>query len=236
MDKFVNQYLSYLIAHEVGHTLGLRHNFHGSTLLAPEELNNLEMTRTRGMVSSVMDYVPVNLVPPGVEQGDYFPVIVGPYDRWAIEYGYKPFNAPNPVAELPYLRQIAQRSGEPELAYAADEDTLAGLDPAANWYDLSNNMLVYSQWQLENAQAMWSRLNRRTPIAGESYSEMRDMFHAVFVYYFQHAMNISLYVGGQSFSRNFAGDGRLPFEAISATKQRQALQTLNQYVFAVRCV
>ncbi|MBD2313045.1 zinc-dependent metalloprotease [Desertifilum sp. FACHB-1129] len=232
MDKFVNQYLSYLIAHEVGHTLGLRHNFHGSTLLAPEELNNLEMTRTRGMVSSVMDYVPVNLAPPGVEQGDYFPVIVGPYDRWAIEYGYKPFNAPNPVAELPYLRQIAQRSGEPELAYAADEDTLAGLDPAANWYDLSNNMLVYSQWQLENAQAMWSRLNRRTPIAGESYSEMRDMFHAVFVYYFQHAMNISLYVGGQSFSRNFAGDGRLPFEAISATKQRQALQTLNQYVFA----
>ena len=234
MDEYVNQYVSFLVAHEVGHTLGLRHNFHGSTLLMPEELNNTEITRTKGMVGSVMDYVPVNLAPPGVEQGDYFPTTVGPYDEWAIEYGYKPIQAITSIGELRELREIAQRAGEPELSFATDEDSFAGLDPAANLFDLSNDMLSYSQWQLENARAMWARLNKRFPVSGESYSEMREMFDAVFFYYIGQVLNATLYVGGQSFNRHYAGDrnGRLPFEPIPVEKQRQALKIISEYVFA----
>jgi len=217
MDKYVRQYLSFLVAHEVGHTLGLRHNFRGSTMLKPSELNDTSIARTRGMVASVMDYVAVNLAPLGVEQGDYFPVIVGPYDEWAIEYGYKPIS---PMRESQELRQIAQRAAEPELSYATDEDTLASLDPAANAFDLSSDMLRYSIWQLENAQAMWSRLAKSFPTSGsplrgrgvrgdlgESYSEIREMFDEVLLYYFQHARNATLYVGGQSFHRIYPGDG-----------------------------
>ena len=234
MEEYVKQYVSFLVAHEVGHTLGLRHNFHGSTLLAPEELNNREITRTKGMVSSVMDYVAVNLAPPGVEQGDYFPTTVGPYDEWAIEYGYKPIKAINSSGELRELREIARRAGEPELSFATDEDWFAGLDPAANLFDLSSDMLGYSQWQLENARAIWARLNERFPASGESYSEMREMFDTVFFYYFSQALNATLYVGGQSFNRHYAGDrnGRLPFEPIPVEEQRQALKIVSKYVFA----
>jgi len=231
IDKYVNQYLSFLVAHEVGHTLGLRHNFRGSTLLKPEELNDTSITQSRGMVASVMDYVAVNLAPPGVEQGDYFAVIVGPYDEWAIEYGYKPIS---PMGETQELRQIAQRAAEPELSYATDEDRLASLDPAANTFDLSSDMLRYSIWQLENAQAMWSRLAKSFPTMGESYSEIREMFDEVLLYYFQHARNATLYVGGQSFHRIYPGDGngRLPFEVIPVQKQREALNAIAEYVFA----
>ena len=232
MKEYVNQYLRHLIAHEVGHTIGLRHNFHGSTLNGPEELNNTEITRTRGMVSSVMDYVPVNLAPQGTKQGDYYPANIGPYDEWAIEYGYKPSGAISSIAERRFLDQIAGQSSKPEYAYATDEDIL-DLDPGANLWDLSGNVLLYSQWQMDNARAMWERLNKRSPSSGD-YTEMRVLFNTVLNYYFNNANLLAQYVGGQSFSRDRAGtpNGRLPFTPVPLEKQRQALTNIGKYVFA----
>ena len=234
IENYVNEYIRHLTAHEVGHTLGLRHNFHGSTMLQPEDLNNTQVTRTQGMIASVMDYAPVNLAPPGTVQGDYYPTIVGPYDDWAIEYGYKVIGGANPNSDLPVLQQIASRAGEPQLAYAPDEDTVDTLDPAANTFDLSGNMLKYSQWQLDNARAMWKRLEKRIPAGEEGYNELRVMFDSVFGYYANQVMNTTLYIGGQSFSRIRPGDakGKLPFVPIALSQQREALATLDKYVFA----
>jgi Met-zincin/Domain of unknown function (DUF5117)/Domain of unknown function (DUF5118) len=235
LDDYVNQYIRFLTVHEVGHTLGLRHNFHGSTMLQPEDLNNTQLTRTQGLVASVMDYVPINLAPAGSVQGDYFSALVGPYDDWAIEYGYKVIGGGlNPRGELPALQQIASRAGEPQLAYSPDEDTVDDLDPAANAFDLSGNMLKYSQWQLENSKTMWKRLEKRIPFGEDGYNELRVMFDSVFGYYFQQVMNATMYVGGQSFSRIRPVDakGKLPFVPIELAQQREALATLEKYVFA----
>jgi hypothetical protein len=234
IENYVNEYIRHLTAHEVGHTLGLRHNFHGSTMLQPEDLNNTQVTRAQGMIASVMDYVPVNLAPPGIVQGDYYTTMVGPYDDWAIEYGYKVIGGVNPNSDLPVLQQIASRAGEPQLAYAPDEDTVDTLDPAANRFDLSANMLKYSQWQLDNARAMWKRLEKRIPAGEEGYNELRVMFDSVFGYYANQVMNATLYVGGQSFSRIRPGDAnaKLPFVPIALSQQREALATLDKYVFA----
>ncbi|WP_442923191.1 zinc-dependent metalloprotease [Microcoleus sp. A6-C5] len=234
IENYVNDYIRYLTAHEVGHTLGLKHNFHGSTMLQPEDLNNTQVTRTQGMVASVMDYVPINLAPEGTVQGDYYPTIVGPYDDWAIEYGYKVMGGLNPNSDLPALQKIASRAGEPQLAYAPDEDTVDNLDPAANTFDLSGNMLRYSQSQLDNSRAMWKRLEKRIPVGEDGYNELRVMFDSVFGYYFQQVMNATLYVGGQSFSRIRPGDinAKLPFVPIELSQQRKALATIDKYVFA----
>ncbi|MDJ0557397.1 MAG: zinc-dependent metalloprotease [Microcoleaceae cyanobacterium MO_207.B10] len=234
MDKYVNQFLKHITAHEIGHTLGLRHNFHGSTMLDPEQLNDTTITHTKGLVSSVMDYVPVNLAPQGTTQGDYFPIVVGPYDCWAIEYGYKPSGTTSYINEKGFLHEIASQAGQPELSYAPDEDTSEMLDPAANSFDLSENTLIYSQWQLDNARKIWDKLEYRVPRSDESYSEIRVMFNTVFSYYFQQITNALLYVGGQSFNRESTknSNGRLPLEPIPIDKQRQALEILDQYVFA----
>ncbi|MEG3941293.1 zinc-dependent metalloprotease [Microcoleus sp. S36b_A3] len=233
-DNYVNQYIRFLTSHEVGHTLGLRHNFHGSTMLQPDELNNIQVTRTKGLTASVMDYLPINLAPPGTMQGDYYPTIVGPYDDWAIEYGYKVLGGTNPNSDLRALQQIASRAGEPQLAYAPDEDTVDNLDPAANTFDLSGNMLTYSQWQMDNARAMWKRLEKRIPVGEEGYNELRVMFDSLFGYYVNQVVNATLYVGGQSFNRIRPGDsnGKLPFVPIALSQQREALATLDKYVFA----
>lgn len=233
--EFIRQYLRFLVAHEVGHTLGLRHNFHGSTLLKPEELNNPEITRTKGLVSSVMDYVPMNLAPPGVKQGDYYSAVVGPYDLWAIEYGYKPHpgKVGVPESELRFLEEIAERSPNPELAYATDEDTL-DINPNVNRWDLSSDMLVYGQWQMENARLMFARLEKSSRTTSDTYTETRLQFNAILYHYFGNVGFLTDYIGGIDFNRDRPSSpgSRLPFAPVKVEQQRQALAALNKYLFA----
>ncbi|MEH2205849.1 MAG: zinc-dependent metalloprotease [Nostoc sp.] len=237
IKEYVHQYLRSLIAHEVGHTLGLRHNFYGSTMLAPEELNNTEITHTKGLVGSVMDYVPVNIAPQGVQQGDYFPGVIGPYDEWAIEYGYKKcpstvLEVTIPESEKSFLDQIALASPQPELSYASDED-IWDINPLANVWDMSSDVLLYSQWQMDNARFMWQRLDKGYLSKGESYSNLRLKFNRVLKYYFRNATLLSKYIGGQSFRRlHTSNNAAWAFVPVSLLKQRQALTKLQEYVFA----
>ncbi|WP_017651365.1 zinc-dependent metalloprotease [Fortiea contorta] len=236
MKAYVHQYLRSLIAHEVGHTLGLRHNFHGSTMLTPQELNNQKITHAKGLTGSIMDYLPVNIAPQGVEQGEYFPSVIGPYDEWAIEYGYKRNPQAGiaeiiPEAEKSFLEQIALASPQPELSYATDED-IWDINPLANIWDMSSDVLVYSQWQMDNARVMWQRLDKAYLAPGESYSNLRVLFNRVLQYYFRNAALVSKYIGGQSFRRLHGGDDTSwAFVPVPLAKQRQALINLQEYVF-----
>ncbi|MGH2414854.1 MAG: zinc-dependent metalloprotease, partial [Microcystaceae cyanobacterium] len=217
--------------------LGLRHNFHGSTMLAPQELNNTEITHTKGLVGSVMDYVPVNIAPQGVQQGDYFPTVIGPYDEWAIEYGYKRYShlmleGITPLAEKPFLEEIALASPQPELSYATDED-IWDINPLANTWDMSSDVLVYSQWQMDNARIMWQRLDKRSSLREESYSDRRLLFNRILQYYFRNAILLTKYIGGQSFSRHHTlDDTHAHFVPVPLEKQRQTLTNLQEYVFS----
>ncbi|MEH2261370.1 zinc-dependent metalloprotease [Nostoc sp.] len=238
VKEYINQYLRLIIAHEVGHTLGLRHNFRGSTLLAPQEMNNTEITKNKGLTTSVMDYIPPNIAPQGTKQGDYFPSMVGPYDEWAIKYGYIPIKTSTPIAEKPILEEIAAQSYKPELSYSTDEDVY-DLDPTADAWDNSSNVLLYSQWQLNNSRVMWQRLDKRYPLAGDSYSDVSERFSTVLGNYFQQIYYTTKYIGGQSFYRIHPSEiptgvsqHRLPFEPVPVEEQRQALETLQKYVFA----
>jgi hypothetical protein len=226
MTTYINDFLRELIAHEVGHTLGLRHNFRASGMLKPDELNNVEITRKRGLVGSVMDYNAVNLAPQGTKQGDYYTHVIGPYDKWAIGYGYGSHDPSQ-------LQQIASRSAEPDLAYATDEDVYSGLDPQVNRFDISGDVLTYAQSQMENAKLMWQRVDKRYPLEGGSFNDVRVAFNAVLNHYVQNASFLTNYVGGQSFNRYRSGDakGRLPFEAVSLAEQRRALEVIRKNIF-----
>ncbi|MBE9258372.1 zinc-dependent metalloprotease [Dolichospermum sp. LEGE 00246] len=233
LKDYIHQYLRLIITHEVGHTLGLRHNFRGSTLLSPVEMNNPEITRTKGMTASVMDYIPPNIAPDGVKQGDYFPNQVGLYDEWAIEYGYSPSQATTTLGEKSFLAAIAGQSNQRELSYAPDED-LSNSDPTVNPWDHSGNVLVYSQSQLANARRMWERLNQGYTIDEESSSDVEERFNSILRNYLRNLYYTSKYIGGQSFYRVKPSDtkGQLPFVPVPVEQQRQALMTMQKYVFA----
>jgi len=235
-DLYIQQFLRLLTAHEIGHVLGLRHNFSGSTLHSPAALENPDLIRRQGMVSSVMDYLPANLATGDHPQGDYFPTRLGPYDHWAIEYGYKPL--PNPITARQDLREIANRSTAPELAYSTDEDTFDILDPKANPWDLSSDPLSYAQEQMAQAQAIWQRLNWFSVDPGEGYGGLRRRVDLVFGHYLRQALLVSNYIGGQRFSRvdPWNSGGQRPFQPVDGDDQRRALQVLQDRVFAADAV
>ncbi len=87
-EELIGQAIKEVTMHEVGHSLGLRHNFRASAMLDADQLHDTSVTRKKGNTGSVMDYTPINLAPKGQEQGDYFTTTIGPYDYWAIEYAY----------------------------------------------------------------------------------------------------------------------------------------------------
>ena len=236
LEAYIQDYLTAVTAHEVGHILGLRHNFAGSRSLDPAVLNTPAVTESQGLISSVMDYFPPNIAAPGEYQGEFFPSRVGAYDRWAVEYGYS--EAPPSLGdsqERQMLADIVGRSSQyPELAYASDEDIFDFIDPEVDAWDLSNDPMVFAQWQLENAQAVWGRLNRLSLAPGEGFGGLRQRVDLVFSYYTGNALTITNYVGGQRFRRTVPWDqaGPAPFEPIPAEKQRQALAILNEQVLA----
>ena len=234
LDTYLQQYLVMLTAHEVGHTLGLRHNFAGSNALAPEQLNDTGVTQIQGLVSSIMDYVPPNIAPPGVEQGDFFPTRLGAYDKWAIEYGYQEVVATGlQQGEAVMLDEIADRSEAPELAFAADEDIYDFIDPEVSAWDLSSNPLQFATWQMENAQSVWQQLNRLSVRRNEGFGGLRRRVDMVFRYFDNNTATLTNYIGGQSFRRVSPWESeRAPFEPIPVEKQREALAALNEKVFA----
>jgi hypothetical protein len=159
IEKLQMQGLKETTMHEVGHTLGLRHNFKASAYQSLADIDNPEKERELGyMTASVMDYAPVHIVPKGQKQGDYYSTTIGPYDMWAVEYGYKPLDS-----EKKELAKIAAHSAEPALQYATDEDvrgTRAGVsidsDPLSNQFDLGKEPMEYVKQRAELISSLWS--------------------------------------------------------------------------------
>jgi hypothetical protein len=226
-DEMIQQAVKETVMHEVGHTLGLRHNFKASTMLKHDQLHDVTVTRKQGLVGSVMDYTPVNLAPKGVKQGDFFTSTLGPYDYWAIEYGYKPIGGDEKDA----LSKIASRSAEPGLDYATDEDLLTA-DPHTNQWDLGADPLKYATERMDLATELLKGLAERVVENGEGYQRARIAFSSLLQQYGNGAFLAANFVGGEFIHRDHKGDpkARDPFVPVTGAKQREALKLLQERI------
>ncbi len=232
-DAFIFDGIRDTTAHEVGHVLGLRHNFRGSTIYTEAQISDPVFTKANGLTGSVMDYNPVNISLATQKQADFFMTKLGPYDFWAIEYGYKPLSR---ETESQDLKQIAGRSAEPLLAYATDEDAgwpgLEGIDPEVNRSDLTNEPLAHYVKRLRLTRELWDALQNRQFAAGESYEMLRRNFDLGFTRFALIADLASKYVGGIAVLRDYTGTGRLPLNPTSVETQRAAINLLSDSLFS----
>ncbi|MBT8486432.1 MAG: zinc-dependent metalloprotease [Phycisphaerae bacterium] len=222
-EWFVGPLLAELVAHEVGHTIGLRHNFKASGIYTMEQINSAEWKGKKPLAGSVMDYLPPNFnLETGEEQGDFTMIGVGPYDKWAIAYGYT-FDDPAKVLE---------RVAEPELAYLTDDDT-TGPDPFARRYDFSANPLTYAKNQMRIVDQHRERILEKFVKDGESWSNARRGYQTTLSMQMRMLSMMSNWIGGAHVNRDRKGDpdGRTPIEVTDPDRQRAALQWVIDHSF-----
>lgn len=238
--KYLNDFLMYIAAHEVGHTLGLRHNFRASVIHSLEAAQNKKLTTEEGLTGSVMDYIPVNLVEKGNRQGDYWQTNVGTYDDWAVEYAYKPLNSPTPEEELKELSKIAAKVSMPKLAYGTDEDAygFGPVDPLTNVWDIGDDPVAYYKTRVALAQELITAMEKKFDREGMRYQKLRQVFGQAINQYFLASLTITKFIGGMYHRRDHIGDpnSRLPFEPVSVEKQREAMSFLKTYIFGPEAV
>jgi hypothetical protein len=229
-EEFYYQVLKETIMHEVGHTLGLRHNWKGSAWRSLEEINKKD--GPADISASVMDYNPINIK--GFEkdavQGNYAMTTLGPYDYWAIEYGYSADGS----AEA--LKKIASLSAKPEHAFASHEDEFDSPDPFIRPWDLGNNPIAYAKHRLRTAHYLLQNIQKRTLKKGEGFQKLSQAFGMILYEYGYAASRGISYLGGEYTNRDHAGDpdGRNPLVSVGSSKQREALKFVAEHILSAK--
>ena len=217
-EWFVGPLIAELVAHEVGHTIGLRHNFKASSIYTLDEINGEDVRGKKPFASSVMDYLPINMeMRSKEERGDHTMIDIGPYDEWAIEYGYSFTNDDG-------LKKILARNSDPLLVYGTDEDTY-GVDPYARRYDFGKDPLAYAKNQIKLANYHRERIIDKFVKDGDSWAKARRGYELTISLQMRATSMMANWIGGAFVSRAHKGDNNAPepIRVVPAEDQRDAL-------------
>jgi hypothetical protein len=215
-EEYVGQLLRWLTIHETGHCLGLRHNFAASTIYDLAEVNSASFPSDEATGGSVMEYTPPNINHElGEVQGQYVIQNVGPYDFWAIEYGYTPEKD---------LKPILARCSDPKHVYG-DNNDMVGPDPRVRTYDFGKNPLEFCRSRMGLVQELRSKILDEIVDEGEGWGEARRAFNSLLSQQVSALSIAANWVGGTYVNKDFKGDpgNRPPLEDIPVERQRAAL-------------
>ncbi|WP_194767439.1 zinc-dependent metalloprotease [Tamlana sp. I1] len=232
LERVKKESMLALIMHEIGHTLGLNHNMKASQLFSPEQLADAEFIKGKCLTGSVMDYATLNITKDRSKQGQYADVAVGPYDIWAIQYGYTPFKTGKERYDL------LNESTKPELIFGNDADDMRSpgkaIDPRVMINDQSNDAISYSIDRIELCENLMLTAKSNFVKNDESYQELRRVYYLLSDQKSGAAGIISRYIGGVYVDRAMAGQegGTQPYTPVSYNDQKRAMKALNDYVFA----
>jgi len=229
------QYLTYLVMHEMGHTLGLNHNMKSSQMLSPAQVNDTSLTHKIGSMGSVMDYPAINFALDKTKQGDFYTTKAGPYDLWAIEYAYRQFSANEEEAGL---NKILSRSNEPYLAFGNDGDDMrapgSGIDPRINTNDFTNDAIAYAEDRFKVVNNLMGKMVAKYSKTGQSYAELRTRYGSLLNQRRSMIAAVSRYIGGVYIDRSFPEQksATKPYTPTPVAVQKKAMATLAKYAFA----
>ena len=217
-EAFIGQMIRYISAHEVGHCLGLQHNMAASTIHSLEEINSPGFKGP--LIGSVMDYAAANLNHElGEVQGPYATTEVGPYDMWAIAYGYGPASSTDDVLE---------KVSEPDNIFVSQVAMSVGSDPRNMTWDLGSDNLTFAESRLSLVKVMRAKLLDDVVDKGDSWAEARRRYQSLLNTQAQCLNIASNWIGGSFTNNDFKGDpgDRSPIEDVPAESQRRAFNLI----------
>ena len=230
VSRLYEEDLYQLILHEVGHTLGLNHNFAASTLHNNSDIHNPEKTYKEGLSSSVMDYHALNIAPLGVKQGQYADIKPGKYDILAIKYAYTPELSKND------LDKMLEKYSSNEYLFGNDADDMRspgkGIDPRINTGDMTNDPVGYAKDRIILSQNLIPKLYDTLKTKSDSWESIYQGYRILLRQIHTSAEIISRQVGGVYTNRGFMSDKQInPYEVVPYKIQKESVNILSEYYF-----
>jgi hypothetical protein len=227
----MGELLRYVVRHEIGHALGLRHNFKASSVVTPTQLRDPAWTKEWGTSASTMSYARFNYV---AQPGDGAALLprFGPYDYFAIDWGYRVFPGNlTSDAENVLLDQMAARQVDEPLLRFGGEDSSAELDPTVASNVLCGDAIACADLGLRNVDRVMSFILTATTRTGESYDRLSMMYEALVQQRHRELAFVAKLVGGVEETRYQAGRGKAPFVPVQPARQAEAVKFLVDRAF-----
>ena len=225
-DEVMGELIRFVSAHEVGHTIGLQHNFQAHSAYPVERLRT-RFVCENGVSSSIMDYARFNYVAQPGDDTCVYPV-VGPYDKFAIEWGYRQFPGSDRDSEMEPLRaMVVDKQREPMYRFSSP----TGADPTVLTEAIGDDAMRASDYGVENLKRITDRLVDWTREDGEDYSNLEEIYNNVVSQWSRYTGHVVTNIGGVAQVRKRQGQRGVPFEMIPKGDQERAMDYLDRQVF-----
>jgi hypothetical protein len=233
-DEVMGKLIRFVSSHEVGHTLGLPHNFASSAAYPVEKLRDAAFTKEFGTAPSIMDYARFNYIAQPGDEGVSLMPNVGPYDKYAIMWGYRPIpEASTPEAEQPILNQwILDKKGDPVYRYGRQGNSY---DPTTQSEDLGDNAVKASEYGILNLKRIMPNLREWTAEEAKpfkDYADLEEMYGQVITQFNRYMGHVRTNIGGVEEVYKSAGEDAPVYTHTSKAMQKSAVDFLNKQLFA----
>ncbi|MHC9088408.1 zinc-dependent metalloprotease [Tenacibaculum sp. IMCC1] len=230
-DEVMGRLIRFVSSHEVGHTLGLPHNMGSSVAYPVDSLRSAEFTKKNGTAPSIMDYARFNYVAQPEDKGVALMPNIGPYDKYAINWGYRPILDKSAKDEKTILNQwIKEKAGNSVYRFG-HQQVRNIIDPSSQTEDLGDDAMKASAYGIKNLQRILPRLEEWTTEDGETYEELKTMYGQVVGQFNRYMGHVSSNIGGvYEYFKTADQDGAV-YIHVPKDHQKRALQFVNNELF-----
>lgn len=233
-EELMGQLIRFVSSHEVGHSLGLRHNFGSSAMVPTDSLRNKAWVEKNGHTPSIMDYARFNYVAQpedGIDRKGIFPRI-GDYDMWAIEWGYRPMlDAKTPMEDHKALEAMTQKAQQNPRLWWGDGEGLRGVDPRRQTEDLGDDAVKSSTYGVMNLKREMAQLEKWTADEEDIHDQnLEEMYGQMQNQLIRYAGHVAGNIGGTYQTYRTRAQGGTTFEPTPLAKQKASLKWLDENI------